>query len=64
MMKGTGKSYDKGRFIFIALMCALETFYLNDCVFEGDYLFAFFWGFLLYRDLRHVYLIDKVVNNL
>ena len=54
----------KGRFIFIALMCALETFYLNDCVFEGDYLFAFFWGFLLYRDLRHVYLIDKVVNNL
>ena len=28
----------KGRFIFIALMCALETFYLNDCVFEGDYL--------------------------
>ena len=56
----------KGRFIFIALMCALETFYLNDCVFEGDYLFAFFWKLFFTipeKDLIKVYKEKSLVLN-
>ncbi len=54
----------KSRFIILALMCAFETYFFNECVFDGDYLFAFFWGILLLRDLRRAYTVDKFIRTL
>ena len=54
----------KSRFIFVALMCAFETYFFNECLFEGNYLFAFFWGILLFRDLQRTYKVDKFIHTL
>ncbi|MGT2932967.1 DUF3272 family protein [Streptococcus catagoni] len=40
------------QFIFIACICAFETYFFNDTLLTGEYLFAGFWGFLLFRDLK------------
>ena len=43
----------KSRFIFVALMCAFETYFFNECLFEGVlFILLFFWGILLFRDLQ------------
>ena len=52
------------RFILMALMCAFETYFFNECLFNGDYFFAFFWGLFLLRDLQRVYTVDKVLQTL
>ena len=58
------KAMSKSRFIFVALMCAFETYFFNDCLFEGDYFFAFFWGLFLFLDLQRVYKVDRFIHRL
>lgn len=52
------------QFIFMALLCAFETYFFNDSVLAGDFLFALFWCILLYRDLRKVYAITNFSKKL
>ncbi|KHD44437.1 DUF3272 family protein [Streptococcus hongkongensis] len=52
------------QFIFMALLCAFETYFFNDSILSGDYFFALFWGFLLYRDLRKVHAITNFSKKL
>ena len=53
------------RFILMALMCAFETYFFNECLFNGDYFFCFFLGvYFLLRDLQRAYAVDKVLQTL
>lgn len=52
------------QFLLVAIFCALETIFFNQALFSGDYLIAALWGFLLYRDLRRVYLVTKWTETL
>ena len=55
---------NRRQFITVALFTAVETYFFNECLFEGDYLFAFFWGILLFRDLQRTYKVDKIIHTL
>ncbi|HEL0630704.1 TPA: DUF3272 domain-containing protein [Streptococcus equi subsp. zooepidemicus] len=54
------------QFMFMAFVCAFEAYFFSDLLFSGDYIFALFWGLLLFRDLRRAYAIDqftkKIIN--
>lgn len=52
------------QFFFTALIIAFETYFFNDSLLSGDYLFACFWGFLFFRDLRRARAIDKFSKSL
>ncbi len=52
------------QFIFMAFLCAFETYFFNDAILTGDFLFAGFWGFLLFRDLRKARAIDHFSKSL
>ncbi|TWS95634.1 MULTISPECIES: DUF3272 family protein [unclassified Streptococcus] len=52
------------QFLLVAFFCALETIFFNQALFNGEYLIAAFWGFLLYRDLRRVYFVTKLTESL
>ncbi|MGT2887087.1 DUF3272 domain-containing protein [Streptococcus didelphis] len=52
------------QFIFIAFVCAFETYFFNDSLIAGHFLFAGFWAFLLFRDLRKAYAINKFSKEL
>ncbi|MFS1663565.1 DUF3272 family protein [Streptococcus sp. zg-JUN1979] len=52
------------RFLLMAVLCAFETYCFNEALFEGSYLFAGIWGFLLYRDLRQSYLLSKATDTI
>ncbi|MGC4441978.1 DUF3272 family protein, partial [Streptococcus suis] len=39
-----------------------ETYFMNEAFFAGSYFFAGVWAFLLYRDLRRVYLVSKATD--
>ena len=58
------KRMTKRRFILMALMCAFETYFFNECLFDGEYFFAFFWGLLLLRDIQRAYTVDKLLQTL
>ncbi|HEN2809231.1 TPA: DUF3272 domain-containing protein [Streptococcus agalactiae] len=49
----------KRQFIFMALLCSFETYFFNQSVMDGSWIFAIFWGVLLLRDLQKVYAISK-----
>ncbi len=48
----------------MGLLCACETYFLNETLFGGDYFFAFFWGIILFRDIYHIYKVDKFTQTL
>ncbi|EFW89563.1 hypothetical protein SEQ01_01730 [Streptococcus equinus] len=48
----------------MALVCAFETYFFNECILDGDYFFAIFWGLLLLRDIQRVYTLDKLLQTL
>ncbi|WP_074639251.1 DUF3272 family protein [Streptococcus equinus] len=50
------------RFLLMALVCAFETYFFNECILDGDYFFAIFWGLLLLRDIQRVYTLDKLLQ--
>lgn len=52
------------QFIFIAFACAFETYFFNDLLLSGNYLFAFLWGLLLLRDLKRAHAIDRFTKNI
>lgn len=52
------------QFIFVALVCALETYFFNDALMRGNYLLAIFWGLLLWRQLRRVQRISRFTKRL
>lgn len=52
------------QFIFVALLCSFETYFFNDAILSGNYIFAIFWGFLLYRDLRRAHTINKLTKTI
>lgn len=52
------------QFLIIASFCILETIFFNQALFEREYLIALFWGFLLYRDLRRVYIVSRFTDNI
>ncbi|MGT2925766.1 DUF3272 family protein [Streptococcus cuniculipharyngis] len=52
------------QFIIIASFCLLETIFFNQALFEKEYLIALLWGFLLYRDLKRVYIVSKFTDNI
>ncbi|HEO2978931.1 TPA: DUF3272 domain-containing protein [Streptococcus agalactiae] len=54
----------KRQFIFIALLCSFETYFFNQSVMDGSWIFAIFWGVLLLRDLQKVYAISKFTKEL
>ncbi|MEX2783602.1 DUF3272 family protein [Streptococcus sp. H49] len=53
----------KGQFLLMAVVCAFETYFLNDAIFSQDYLIAGFWGILLLRNLQRAYLISQFTKN-
>ena len=54
----------KRQFIFMALLCSFETYFFNQSVMDGSWIFAIFWGVLLLRDLQKVYAISKFTKEL
>ncbi|HGC9461681.1 TPA: DUF3272 domain-containing protein [Streptococcus agalactiae] len=54
----------KRQFIFMALLCSFETYFFNQSVMDGSWIFAIFWGVLLLRDLQKVYAISKFSKEL
>ncbi|HEO0868080.1 DUF3272 domain-containing protein [Streptococcus agalactiae] len=54
----------KRQFIFMALLCSFETYFFNQSVMNGSWIFAIFWGVLLLRDLQKVYAISKFTKEL
>ncbi len=50
------------RFLLTAVLCAAETYFMNEAFFAGSYFFAGVWAFLLYRDLRRAYLVSKATD--
>ncbi|MGT2746764.1 hypothetical protein AT575_04975 [Streptococcus penaeicida] len=52
------------QFFIITFICAFETYFFNDALLSGNYLFATFWGFLLVRDLRKAYNIQKFTQSI
>ncbi|HEN2698331.1 TPA: DUF3272 domain-containing protein [Streptococcus agalactiae] len=54
----------KRQFIFMALLCSFETYFFNQSVMDGFWIFAIFWGVLLLRDLQKVYAISKFTKEL
>ncbi|HEO3607006.1 TPA: DUF3272 domain-containing protein [Streptococcus agalactiae] len=54
----------KRQFIFMALLCFFETYFFNQSVMDGSWIFAIFWGVLLLRDLQKVYAISKFTKEL
>ncbi|HFZ6610582.1 TPA: DUF3272 domain-containing protein [Streptococcus agalactiae] len=54
----------KRQFIFMALLCSFETYFFNQSVMDGYWIFAIFWGVLLLRDLQKVYAISKFTKEL
>lgn len=52
------------QFIFVALICALETYFFNDALMSGNFLLAIFWGLLLLRQLRRVQRISRFTKRL
>ncbi|HGD6739907.1 TPA: DUF3272 domain-containing protein [Streptococcus agalactiae] len=54
----------KRQFIFMALLCSFETYFFNQSVMDGSWIYAIFWGVLLLRDLQKVYAISKFTKEL
>lgn len=54
----------KRQFIFMAILCSFETYFFNQSVMDGSWIFAIFWGVLLLRDLQKVYAISKFTKEL
>lgn len=54
----------KRQFIFMALLCSFETYFFNQSVMDGSWIFAIFCGVLLLRDLQKVYAISKFTKEL
>lgn len=54
----------KRQFIFMALLCSFETYFFNQSVMDGSWIFAIFWGVLLLRDLQKMYAISKFTKEL
>ncbi|HFU9538665.1 TPA: DUF3272 domain-containing protein [Streptococcus agalactiae] len=54
----------KRQFIFMVLLCSFETYFFNQSVMDGSWIFAIFWGVLLLRDLQKVYAISKFTKEL
>ncbi|HEN7358981.1 hypothetical protein AX211_03625 [Streptococcus agalactiae] len=54
----------KRQFIFMALLCSFETYFFNQSVMDGSWIFAIFGGVLLLRDLQKVYAISKFTKEL
>ncbi|HFU9807184.1 TPA: DUF3272 domain-containing protein [Streptococcus agalactiae] len=54
----------KRQFIFMALLCSFETYFFNQSVMDGSWIFTIFWGVLLLRDLQKVYAISKFTKEL
>ncbi|HFU9627309.1 TPA: DUF3272 domain-containing protein [Streptococcus agalactiae] len=54
----------KRQLIFMALLCSFETYFFNQSVMDGSWIFAIFWGVLLLRDLQKVYAISKFTKEL
>lgn len=48
----------------MAFVCAFETYFFNDLLLSGNYLFALFWGLLLFRDLRRVHTINQLTKTI
>lgn len=51
-------------FMLVALICAFETYFLNESLLEGQYFFALFWGFLLLGNLQKAHFLDRFVRSL
>lgn len=43
----------------MALICAVQTLFFSQALFDDQFLLAFFWGALLLRNLYRVYLVDR-----
>ncbi|MGT2935535.1 DUF3272 family protein [Streptococcus castoreus] len=52
------------QFLFMAFVCAFETYFFNDLLLSGDYVFALFWGLLLFRDLTRARAINKLTKTI
>ncbi|WP_194133684.1 DUF3272 family protein [Streptococcus pyogenes] len=52
------------QFLFMAFVCAFETYFFNVLLLSGNYLFALFWGLLLFRDLRRVHTINQLTKTI
>ncbi|EHJ52850.1 DUF3272 family protein [Streptococcus macacae] len=49
----------KQDFTIFLIITVIETILFNNAVFAADLFMAGFWGFLLIRNLRKIYIVDK-----
>lgn len=50
------------QFIYVALVCGLEVYFLNQALMDEQYPLALFMGFFLVRALRQVYQLGKFLE--
>ena len=49
------------QFLTTAFFTAIETYFFNEAIMSGHYLFAVFWAFLVIRNLQVSYVMGKIV---
>lgn len=53
---------NRKQFAVLAVFTALETYFFNVATMEGQMLFAFFWAFLILRNLKTAYMVEKIAS--
>ena len=52
----------KKQFAVSAVFTALETYFFNEATTAGHLLFALFWAFLILRNLKTAYMVEKIAR--
>ncbi len=52
------------QFLTTAIFTAIETYYFNEAMKSGHYLFAVFWALLVIRNLQVSYVMGKIVDEI
>ncbi|MBF0775210.1 hypothetical protein BVE84_01540 [Streptococcus azizii] len=50
------------QFIFLMLTTVLATYWMNEAILAGEYLWAAIYGFFVIRNLRMSYRVSKVIQ--
>ncbi|MER0122487.1 DUF3272 family protein [Streptococcus sp. ZJ93] len=50
------------QFLFLALTTALATYWMNEAILAGEYMWAAIYGFFVVRNLRWSYRVSKVIR--
>ena len=53
---------NRQQFLNMALLVALETYFFNDALMDGHYVWAGFFAYLLFRNFHVARVMDKVAR--